>query len=292
MTARNELRVLAQHIPVENRESRALLNEAIKRINYIAPSGVPASVTGGAYTFVLSDANILKVFDSASAQTITIPANSTVPYEIGTRLPCFRRGAGLVTFSPAGGVTLRLPTDMRPNRFLGASVKKAADQTAANYTALTNIAFDAETHDDGGWHDNVTNNDRLTVPSGLGIKRVDISGSVRASLQTADTWSSLRITKAGGAFDGAPISEHDGPNATHRINVAANGVLAAAGDVFRLAYQTESDISITIDAAATNFQIVATSIDAQGTIAYQYGAVELAQIALDEWVFSDQSALG
>ncbi|MGZ8337918.1 MAG: hypothetical protein ACXWU1_14775, partial [Allosphingosinicella sp.] len=46
-------------------------------------------------------------------------------------------------------------------------VRKAADQTAANYSAGGFVAWDQEVYDDGGWHNNAVNNSRLTVPSGV-----------------------------------------------------------------------------------------------------------------------------
>ncbi len=50
---------------------------------------------------------------------------------------------------------------------IAARVTKSAAQTLTNDTTTT-ISWDAETRDDGGVHDNVTNNSRLTVPSGAG----------------------------------------------------------------------------------------------------------------------------
>jgi len=62
--------------------------------------------TGTTYTFVLSDAGKLVTFNNASAITVTIPANSSVAFPIGTHIDCMQLGAGKVTFSPASGVTL------------------------------------------------------------------------------------------------------------------------------------------------------------------------------------------
>ncbi|PZQ95185.1 MAG: hypothetical protein DI533_20250 [Cereibacter sphaeroides] len=65
--------------------------------------------TGSTDTAQLSDANKLIVGNGAAAQTATIPANATAAFEIGDVLTWMQRGAGLLTISPAGGVTLDVP---------------------------------------------------------------------------------------------------------------------------------------------------------------------------------------
>lgn len=42
--------------------------------------------TGTTYQFVLSDANNCVTMNNASAQTVTLPANATVAFPVGTRL--------------------------------------------------------------------------------------------------------------------------------------------------------------------------------------------------------------
>lgn len=49
-------------------------------------------------------------------------------------------------------------------RLVGARVKHSTTQSRATNTALI---FDQEDYDDAAFHDTVTNNSRLTVPSGL-----------------------------------------------------------------------------------------------------------------------------
>jgi hypothetical protein len=44
--------------------------------------------------------------NSASAQTVTVPANATVAIATGSQILIARQGAGEVTISPAGGVTI------------------------------------------------------------------------------------------------------------------------------------------------------------------------------------------
>lgn len=62
--------------------------------------------TGTAYTFVLSDKDDLVTASNGSAQTYTIPLNSSVAFPTGTLLNIIQIGAGQVTIVGAGGVTL------------------------------------------------------------------------------------------------------------------------------------------------------------------------------------------
>ena len=63
--------------------------------------------TGTTYTFVLTDANnTLVTASNASAQTYTIPLNSSVAYPIGAQINLIQIGAGQVTVVGTSGVTL------------------------------------------------------------------------------------------------------------------------------------------------------------------------------------------
>jgi len=58
-----------------------------------------AVVSGTAYTTVLADANTYIDTTSASATAITIPANATVAYPVGTTIVVTQKAAGQVTVS-------------------------------------------------------------------------------------------------------------------------------------------------------------------------------------------------
>lgn len=79
-----------------------------------------AAVTGPAtiatktasYTLVLADASTILEMNSASAQTFTIPPNSSVAFPIGTTVELVRIGTGAVTIAPGAGVTI--PNSIQP----------------------------------------------------------------------------------------------------------------------------------------------------------------------------------
>jgi hypothetical protein len=61
---------------------------------------------GTVITPVFSQEGSLIITTSASAVTFVVPANVSVSYPVGTTLAVLQSGAGTVTFSPAGGVTV------------------------------------------------------------------------------------------------------------------------------------------------------------------------------------------
>jgi hypothetical protein len=71
--------------------------------------------TGTTYTFVLTDQGGLVTASNASASTYTVPTNASVAYATGTRIELLNIGAGTVTLSPAGGVTLTGTTTVPQN---------------------------------------------------------------------------------------------------------------------------------------------------------------------------------
>jgi len=62
--------------------------------------------TGTTYTAVLTDDGKLVTMSNASANTITIPPNSSVAYGIGTQINIAQLGAGATTIVAGAGVTI------------------------------------------------------------------------------------------------------------------------------------------------------------------------------------------
>jgi hypothetical protein len=62
--------------------------------------------TGTTYTLALTDSGKVVQGNHATGITITIPANSTVAFPVGTVVEVLWRGAGTTTVATAGGVTL------------------------------------------------------------------------------------------------------------------------------------------------------------------------------------------
>ena len=62
--------------------------------------------TGTTYTFVLADASKLVTASNGSAQTYTVPPNSSVAFPTGTAITVIGIGAGKVTLAQGSGVTI------------------------------------------------------------------------------------------------------------------------------------------------------------------------------------------
>lgn len=90
--------------------------------------------TGTTYTFVLTDNGKLVTASNASAQTYTIPLNSSVAYATGAQINLIQIGAGQVTIVGAGGVTVasNAATSSSPkcrNQYAAATLIKVATDT-------------------------------------------------------------------------------------------------------------------------------------------------------------------
>jgi hypothetical protein len=59
------------------------------------------------YSLVLADRGKLVEMNSASANTLTIPLNSSIAFPIGTKIDVTQYGAGATTITATGGVTIR-----------------------------------------------------------------------------------------------------------------------------------------------------------------------------------------
>lgn len=61
------------------------------------------------YTLLMVDSNKMVEGTKATAQTITVPPNSTTAFPIGTIIDITQIGAGQITLTPGAGVTIRNP---------------------------------------------------------------------------------------------------------------------------------------------------------------------------------------
>jgi hypothetical protein len=87
--------------------------------------------------------------------------------------------------------------------FHGCHVRKASQQNGVNFTSIQTIAWDQEVFDTDGWHDNVTNNSRLTVPSSMDGLYGRFTFCLSCQNQaTASNQSWIRIMKNGALFVG------------------------------------------------------------------------------------------
>tara|TARA_R110000851_G_scaffold76476_1_gene168345 strand:+ start:396 stop:962 length:567 start_codon:yes stop_codon:yes gene_type:complete len=86
--------------------------------------------TGTTYTLVLADDGKYVRLNNGSAITMTIPANSSVAFPIGTQIAIRQVGAGQVTLAAAGGVTVNTAETLliRGQKSSAAIIKVATDE--------------------------------------------------------------------------------------------------------------------------------------------------------------------
>jgi hypothetical protein len=71
-----------------------------------ASSNVITNAQAASYTLVLGDKDKLVEISNASANTLTVPLNSSVAFPIGTQITILQTGAGATTITATGGVTV------------------------------------------------------------------------------------------------------------------------------------------------------------------------------------------
>ena len=80
------------------------------------------------YTLVLSDASKIIEMNVGSANTVTIPANASVAFPIGTEITVMQYGAGITSIAVASGVTIvsKDNANIIANRYTGVTLVKRA----------------------------------------------------------------------------------------------------------------------------------------------------------------------
>jgi hypothetical protein len=102
------------------------VRDALASVESVEPNIQTAS-----YTLAIGDAWMGLIMNSATAVNVTVPPNSSVAFQVGTIIPWYGLGAGLITFVAGAGVTL----ETRAGGTLVSAVQRASGglwQRAAN----------------------------------------------------------------------------------------------------------------------------------------------------------------
>ena len=142
------------------------------------------------------------------------------------------------------------------SRFRGALVRKSVNQTGVDYTTATAVVWDQEVYDTDGFHDNASNNSRLTIPAG--VSKVRLSAQVVGGSLTADLWFFAGLRKNGAAgtdWDGVGRSSTETGLTSGVANMVSAVTPVMAGDYFEVYLQVETDTSIDLFAGSSWFAI-------------------------------------
>jgi hypothetical protein len=134
---------------------------------------------------------------------------------------------------------------------------QSSGQSISNST-YTALAFDAEGVDDGGWHDNVTNNSRFTVPAG--VTRIRFSVNLTFAANATGT-RIIRILKNGSSLPspfpiGMPTQEvvADGTSTAQHIQYVSAPFDVTPGDYFEIEVWQDSGGALSTTSAAGLYQ--------------------------------------
>ena len=207
----------------------------------------PLTTKGDLYTYSTTDARLAVgnngetlVADSSTATglkwakdpvaDLVTTAGDTL-YATGadtlTRLGIGTAGQVLTVNSGATAPEWKTPAS---TAFVGCAVTRTSNQTISNNTA-TAIEWNSEEYDTDGFHDNVTNNSRLTIPSGKGGKYL-ISGAIIYDAD-ADGARNLSIYKNGTIFNYTNIIPTSS-SASYTCLAASMVMDLAAGDYIQI----------------------------------------------------------
>lgn len=128
--------------------------------------------------------------------------------------------------------------------FRGCLVKKSADQTA-DFSAGVAIPWDVEDYDTDTIHDNVTNNTRFTVPSG--VSKVELSANLFVvGAGSSDVLALFRKNGSTSYTGSTLIRVHADSAGEAVLNLKSPVLTVTPGDYFEVVLQIPSDTSSTI----------------------------------------------
>jgi len=127
----------------------------------IGTTGQVLTVAGGVPTWATSD-------DANAIQNALLTTTGDTIYASGASTPA-RLGIGSTgqVLTVAGGVPSWATPAAGGSTFVGCSLSKTGNQSINNLS-ITAITWDTELKDTNAFHDNSTNNSRITIPAGKG----------------------------------------------------------------------------------------------------------------------------
>jgi hypothetical protein len=177
---------------------------------------------------------------------LTSYAAGDLPYASGTttiaKLPIGTTGRLLEVVS---GVPAWAYPDMSSMTHQGCRLTHSADQSIANSTFVS-LALDTETYDDGGYHDTVTNNTRITIPANRGGKYI-VGGQARFA-SAGGNQRFIRVLKNGTSN---VISNQNLIGSANVATINVCGIVAlAVGDYVELQVFQDSGGAVNVTATA------------------------------------------
>ncbi len=140
----------------------------------------------------------------------------------------------------SGGLPAWATASSSPS-FVGCRAYRATSNVSVNNNTWTAIAFNAESWDTNTFHDNTTNNSRITIPTGKGGYYF-LSASVNAEAQgtTTTSYVDIWVNGSGGGIS-IPISiGWQNPTNGDSTRKTSGTIYLNAGDYFEVMYLQDS----------------------------------------------------
>lgn len=100
------------------------------QLNDKANTTISTNLQTASYTLVAGDAGKLVEMNVGSANNLTVPLNSSVPFPVGTKIDILQVGAGQTTIVATGGVTINANPGLKlSGQWAAASLVKRATDT-------------------------------------------------------------------------------------------------------------------------------------------------------------------
>jgi len=203
-------------------------------------TGITAMTVAAGRFFILQ-------FDGAvtlthHATNLNLPGGVDFTTVAGERLICFSTAANQVHVISISGSGPR-----------GAAVRKSASQSIPD-SANTFLTFDTEDFDTDSIHDTVTNNSRLTVPSGIPYVKVAATVQFNNNVTGQRSIEITQNTSTGGILPAAAINAVGG-SFNSDINIASGLIPVSPGDYFEVRVFQNSGGALNVNFGRTEFSI-------------------------------------
>lgn len=180
---------------------------------------------------------------NSMATEITAAGDIIVGTGSGTfdNLPIGTTGQVLTADTTVSPYKVKWATASSSPSFVGCRAYRATSNVSVNNNTWTAIAFNAESWDTDGFHDNTTNNSRITIPTGKGGYYF-LSASVNAEAQgtTTTSYVDIWVNGSGGGIS-IPISiGWQNPTNSDSTRKTSGTIKLNAGDYFEVMYLQDS----------------------------------------------------
>ena len=187
--------------------------------------------------------------DAKIAKTLTTTTGDII-YASGANTPA-RLGIGSTDqiLKVTGGVPVWATPAVATPTYVGVSLTPTAGTVSISNAAWTTVAFDSEIFDTDGFHDNSTNNSRITIPAGKGGKYLINMQTFWANNATGSRDARLRLN---GTDVDTPQTGYT-PNANNNAYSSSNVVALSVGDYIELRVRQDSGGALNLYAANSTF---------------------------------------